>query len=135
MKTRYDFIATILDASQRGTTEGQLKKLARLGDNRLEDYLKYCQQNGLLTRGCAVLITQKGVNYLEVYAKLMKRLKDSEQNWKQREEWLQQRLEEAIGPQKLNWKNAADQTRRILNKSKTERILELLLVMSQRGGT
>ncbi len=134
MKICYDFIATILDASQGGTTEGQLKKHARLDKNRLEHYLKYCQQNGLLTRGYAILLTQKGANYLEIYAKLMKRLNDSEQNWKQREEWLQQRLEEAIGPKKLNWKNATDQTRRILNKSKTERVLDLLLTMSQSGG-
>jgi hypothetical protein len=130
-KAIYDVIADILEASQGGVGRNQLRKAIGVSRTTLKVYLDFCRKHGLLTGDLFLHTTLKGQNYLQLYDRVMKMLDDSVRMWRQRREWLKQRIMETSGREREEWERMFKQSESFRKKRRSERVLELLIAMSE----
>lgn len=130
-RTRYDIIAEIVKVSEGGASLGSLMYKVKITRKDLKNYLEYCTANGLIRGTALIHTTPKGCRFLEIYERLMTLFEDSEALWKKRKEWLKQRFLAANRQERAKWEKTLRQTIKKCNKSRTEKVLELLLSMSE----
>ena len=129
----YDIIADILKASQEGISQNELIRKARLEKRRMKVYVEQCRVNGLLTGEWFLYLTEKGRNYLRIYEKLVKTLEDSNRMWRKRKEWLVKQAAEGKIGDRATWQRTLEHTEAVLRKSKTDKILEILMFLSEQA--
>lgn len=136
----FDTAARILKCCQFGCSQTQLRVKLRMSLARIHRYLAMCKEERLLQEdGAGVLYpTYKGGQFLKIYEQLMNLLLESNEEsnelWKNRIEWLEQKIEAAPLANRsirIAWKSGLRATLQSIKTTREEKIMDILLNMSE----